>query len=91
MPIPSVVLKCSNLRPLRTRWRVAGEVVVEVRAAGINPADTYMRSGTYAIRPKLLLHPGWRCRRRDFRGRSEMSRSTKLATECPWGPRSASI
>ena len=28
-----------------------GEVVVEVRAAGVNPADTYMRSGTYAIRP----------------------------------------
>src|SRR5215468_5261935 len=32
---------------------VAGphEVVVDVRAAGVNPADTYMRNGTYAIRP----------------------------------------
>ena len=35
-----------------------GEVVVEVRAAGVNPADTYMRSGTYAIRPELPYIPG---------------------------------
>jgi NADPH:quinone reductase len=36
----------------------AGEVVVELRAAGVNPADTYMRSGTYAILPKLPYIPG---------------------------------
>jgi NADPH2:quinone reductase len=36
----------------------AGEVVVDVRAAGVNPADTYMRSGTYAIVPKLPYIPG---------------------------------
>jgi NADPH:quinone reductase len=30
-----------------------GEVVVEVRAAGVNPVDTYIRSGTY--RPDLPL------------------------------------
>jgi len=35
-----------------------GEVVVEVRAAGVNPADTYMRTGTYAIRPELPYIPG---------------------------------
>jgi NADPH2:quinone reductase len=35
-----------------------GEVVVEVGAAGVNPADTYMRSGTYAIRPELPYTPG---------------------------------
>ncbi|PWT98394.1 MAG: NADPH:quinone reductase [Candidatus Melainabacteria bacterium] len=35
-----------------------GEVVIDVRAAGINPADTYMRSGTYAIVPKLPYIPG---------------------------------
>jgi NADPH:quinone reductase len=35
-----------------------GEVVVEVRAAGVNPADTYMRNGTYAIRPELPYTPG---------------------------------
>jgi NADPH:quinone reductase len=35
-----------------------GEVVVEVHAAGVNPADTYMRSGTYAIVPNLPYTPG---------------------------------
>jgi len=35
-----------------------GEVVVEIRAAGVNPADTYMRSGTYVIRPELPYTPG---------------------------------
>ncbi len=36
----------------------AGEVVVDIRAAGINPADTYMRTGTYAIVPDLPYIPG---------------------------------
>ncbi|MFY0611130.1 MAG: NADPH:quinone reductase [Hyphomicrobiaceae bacterium] len=36
----------------------AGEVVIDVRAAGVNPADTYMRSGTYAIVPELPYVPG---------------------------------
>lgn len=36
----------------------AGEVVVDVRAAGINPADTYMRNGVYAIVPDLPYIPG---------------------------------
>jgi len=35
-----------------------GELVIEVRAAGVNPADTYMRSGTYAIVPDLPYIPG---------------------------------
>jgi len=35
-----------------------GEVVVDVRAAGVNPADTYMRNGTYAIVPDLPYVPG---------------------------------
>jgi NADPH:quinone reductase len=35
-----------------------GEVVVEVKAAGVNPADTYMRNGTYAIVPPLPYTPG---------------------------------
>lgn len=36
----------------------SGEVVIDVRAAGINPADTYMRNGTYAIVPPLPYTPG---------------------------------
>lgn len=36
----------------------AGEVLVEVRAAGVNPVDTYIRSGTYAIKPRCPYTPG---------------------------------
>src|SRR5204863_35288 len=32
--------------------------VVRVRAAGVNPVDTYIRSGTYAIKPALPYTPG---------------------------------
>lgn len=34
------------------------EVVIDMRAAGVNPADTYMRNGTYAIVPDLPYIPG---------------------------------
>jgi NADPH2:quinone reductase len=36
-----------------------GQVVVRVRAAGVNPVDTYVRTGTYAVRPQLPYTPGW--------------------------------
>ena len=36
----------------------AGEVVVDVHAAGVNPADTYMLNGTYAVVPELPYIPG---------------------------------
>ncbi len=35
-----------------------GEVVVRVKAAGVNPVDTYIRSGAYVIKPKLPYTPG---------------------------------
>lgn len=35
-----------------------GEVLVEVRAAGVNPADTYVRAGAYAKLPPLPFIPG---------------------------------
>lgn len=34
------------------------QVLVEVKAAGVNPADTYKRSGNYAIKPPLPYTPG---------------------------------
>jgi len=36
----------------------ADEIVFDMRAAGVNPADTYMRNGTYAIVPPLPYIPG---------------------------------
>src|SRR5258708_22626480 len=36
----------------------AGQLLVHVRAAGVNPYDTYMRAGTYAIKPQLPYTPG---------------------------------
>jgi len=35
-----------------------GDVVVQVKAAGVNPVDTYIRSGAYAIKPSLPYTPG---------------------------------
>src|SRR6266849_407801 len=35
-----------------------GQVLVRVDAAGVNPYDTYMRNGTYAIKPPLPYTPG---------------------------------
>lgn len=36
----------------------AGEVLVAIHAIGVNPVDTYIRSGTYATRPALPYTPG---------------------------------
>jgi NADPH2:quinone reductase len=35
-----------------------GQIVVKVHAVGVNPVDTYIRSGTYAIKPALPYTPG---------------------------------
>ena len=35
-----------------------GQVLVRVNAAGVNPYDTLMRAGTYAIKPQLPYTPG---------------------------------
>jgi len=36
----------------------ADELVIDVKAIGVNPADTYMRGGAYAIVPTLPYIPG---------------------------------
>jgi len=38
-----------------------GQVVVRIRAAGVNPVDTYIRSGSYAMLPTLPYVPGNDC------------------------------
>lgn len=35
-----------------------GQVVVQVRAVGVNPVDAYVRTGTYAMKPTLPYTPG---------------------------------
>jgi NADPH2:quinone reductase len=36
----------------------AGQVLVRIHAAGVNPYDTYMRAGTYSVKPPLPYTPG---------------------------------
>jgi NADPH:quinone reductase-like Zn-dependent oxidoreductase len=35
-----------------------GQVLIRVRAVGVNPVDTYIRSGSYARKPPLPYTPG---------------------------------
>ncbi len=35
-----------------------GQVVVRIHAAGVNPVDAYVRTGTYAVKPSLPYTPG---------------------------------
>ena len=37
-----------------------GQIRVRVHAAGVNPVETYIRSGTYASKPAAPLHAGQR-------------------------------
>ncbi len=37
----------------------SGQVLIEVKAAGVNPVDTYIRSGSYALKKDLPFTPGF--------------------------------
>src|SRR5438876_9501585 len=47
-----------KLEEVTTPKPSAGEMLVRIHAAGINPYDTYMRAGTYAVKPPLPYTPG---------------------------------
>src|ERR1700686_5788943 len=47
-----------RLEELPTPAPGPGQVLVHVRAVGVNPYDTNMRAGTYAVKPQLPYTPG---------------------------------
>lgn len=47
-----------KLEEIPTPKPAAGQVLVRIHAAGVNPYDTYMRAGTYAVKPALPYTPG---------------------------------
>jgi NADPH2:quinone reductase len=49
------VLKLEEVADLKPG---SGQVVVRLRAIGVNPVDTYMRAGTYPRKPSLPYTPG---------------------------------
>ena len=51
---PSVM----KLEEVPDRPAAPGQVLVNVKAAGVNPVDTYIRSGNYAALPPLPYTPG---------------------------------
>ncbi|CAB1317643.1 unnamed protein product [Coregonus sp. 'balchen'] len=52
---PSVLKLCSNI-PLPNPGQK--QVLIRVHACGVNPVETYIRSGTYARKPSLPYTPG---------------------------------
>ena len=47
-----------KLEEIPTPRPAAGQVLVRIHAVGVNPYDTYMRNGAYAIKPSLPYTPG---------------------------------
>src|SRR2546430_577047 len=47
-----------KLEEVPTPRPAAGQVLVRIHAAGVNPYDTYMRAGTYSVKPALPYTPG---------------------------------
>lgn len=47
-----------NLEEVPTPKPMGSQVLVKIEAAGVNPVDTYLRTGIYAQAPKLPYTPG---------------------------------
>ncbi|NQV35963.1 MAG: NADPH:quinone reductase [Phycisphaeraceae bacterium] len=51
-------LQCDEVPDLTPRQ---DQILIEVKATGVNPVDTYIRSGVYPIKPELPYTPGSDC------------------------------
>jgi len=51
-------LEVLKLEEVPTPKPAAGQILVRIHGAGVNPYDTYMRAGTYAVKPPLPYTPG---------------------------------
>jgi NADPH2:quinone reductase len=47
-----------KLEEVPTPKPTAGQLLVRIHAVGVNPYDTYMRNGSYAVKPPLPYTPG---------------------------------
>ncbi|HKO04247.1 MAG TPA: NADPH:quinone reductase [Candidatus Acidoferrales bacterium] len=47
-----------RLEEVPTPSAAPGQVVINVKAAGVNPVDVYIRAGTYSFKPSLPYTPG---------------------------------
>src|SRR6476646_11667083 len=47
-----------KLEEIPTPKPAAGQALVRIHGVGVNPYDTYMRNGTYAVKPPLPYTPG---------------------------------
>lgn len=52
---PPEVMRLEDVNDLEP---ALGQILVRVKAVGVNPADTYVRSGTYSMKPTLPYTPG---------------------------------
>lgn len=50
-----------QLEEMPTPQPTRGQILIRVSAAGVNPVETYIRNGTYAVKPPLPYTPGGDC------------------------------
>ena len=56
------------------------EALIQVKAVGVNPVETYIRAGTYARKPPLPFTPGQNCSMQKMRLSRKYPRTCMLCT-----------